>query len=123
MIEAWYIAPAMAVISILVGFYIHDFVNKQDKGTDKMQFVAGAIKEGARAFLNRMYRTLIYFVVGMALLLLIFLPSPIWASTDPLNNVILAVSYLFGSVCSAIAGWLGMDVATDANLSAASEAR
>ncbi len=123
MVEAWYIAPLMAVISILAGFYIHDFVKKQDKGTEKMQFVAGAIKEGARAFLNRMYRTLGYFVIGMAIVLLLFLPHPIWATANIMDNIILAVGYLFGSVCSAIAGWMGMDVATDANLRAASAAR
>jgi len=123
MIDAWYIAPVSAIISILVGFYIHDFVRKQDTGTERMQFVAGAIKEGARAFLNRMYRTLGVFVAVMAVVLLIFLPHPIWATDNIMANVILAVGYIFGSVCSAIAGWLGMDVATDANLRSASAAR
>ena len=123
MIEAWYIAPIMAVISILAGFYIHDFVKKQDAGTEKMQFVAGAIKEGAIAFLNRMYKTLAYFVAGMAVVLLIFLPEPIWSTANIMDNVILSVGYVFGSICSGIAGWMGMDVATDANLRAASAAR
>jgi K(+)-stimulated pyrophosphate-energized sodium pump len=123
MVEAWYIAPIMAVVSILAGFYIHDFVKKQDAGTEKMQFVAGAIKEGARAFLNRMYKTLAYFVVGMAVILLIFLPEPIWTTANIMDNIVLAVSYIFGSICSGIAGWMGMDVATDANLRAASAAR
>ncbi len=123
MVEAWLIAPVMAIISILAGFYIHGFVKKQDTGTDKMQFVAGAIKQGARTFLNRMYKTLAYFIVGMALVLLVFLPTPIWATTNIMDNVILAFGYVFGAVCSGIAGWMGMDVATDANLRAASAAR
>ena len=123
MLQAWYIAPLSAILSILAGFYIHEFVKKQDAGTEEMQFVAGAIKEGARAFLNRMYKTLAYFVAGMAIILLIFLPDPIWSTTNVMDNIILAVGYLFGSICSAIAGWMGMDVATDANLRAASAAR
>jgi K(+)-stimulated pyrophosphate-energized sodium pump len=123
MLQAWYIAPFSAIISILAGFYIHEFVKKQDAGTEKMQFVAGAIKEGARAFLNRMYKTLAYFVIGMAIVLLIFLPDPIWSTANVMDNIILALGYLFGSICSAIAGWMGMDVATDANLRAASAAR
>ena len=123
MVEAWLIAPVMAVISILAGFYIHGFVKKQDTGTDKMRFVAGAIKQGARTFLNRMYKTLAYFIVGMALVLLVFLPTPIWATTNIMDNVILAFGYVFGAVCSGIAGWMGMDVATDANIRAASAAR
>ncbi len=113
----------MAVISILAGFYIHDFVKKQDTGTDQMRFVAGAIKEGARTFLNRMYKTLAYFIAGMALVLLILLPTPIWATTNIMDNIVLALGYIFGAVCSGIAGWMGMDVATDANIRAASAAR
>jgi K(+)-stimulated pyrophosphate-energized sodium pump len=123
MVEAWFIAPISAIISMIVGLYIHDYVKKQDAGTDRMKFVASAIKEGARAFLNRMYRTLAYFVAGMAIVLLLFLPTPIWATSNIMDNIILATGYIFGSICSAIAGWIGMDVATDANLRAASAAR
>jgi K(+)-stimulated pyrophosphate-energized sodium pump len=111
------------MLSILTGFYILRFVKRQDPGTDRMQFVSGAIKQGAQAFLNRMYRTLVFFVVGMAAVLLIFLPHPIWATSNPLANVTLMAAYIFGSVCSALAGYLGMDVATDANVRSASAAR
>ena len=96
MVEAWLIAPVTAILSIIAGFYIHDFVKKQDAGTEKMQFVADAIKEGARAFLNRMYRTLGVFIIGMAIVLLVFLPYPIWATNNIMDNVILAVCYIFG---------------------------
>jgi K(+)-stimulated pyrophosphate-energized sodium pump len=123
MIQVWYIAPVMAVISIFTGFYIDQFVKRQDPGTERMQVVAKAIKFGARAFLNRMYRVLVVFVAGMALVLFVFLPKPLWAQHNILDNAILALSYMFGSVCSATAGWMGMDVATDANLRAASAAR
>ncbi len=123
MIPAWFVAPAAAILSVLTGFYILRFVKRQDPGTERMQFVSGAIKQGAKAFLNRMYRTLVFFVVGMAAVLLIFLPHPIWATSNPLANVTLAAAYVFGSVCSALAGYLGMDVATDANVRSASAAR
>jgi K(+)-stimulated pyrophosphate-energized sodium pump len=123
MVDAWLIAPLMAILSIISGFYFHGYVRKQDPGTERMQFVARAIKEGAIAFLYRMYRVLGVFVTGMAVILLLFLPSPIWTTSNILNNVIFAISYVFGSVASAIAGWLGMDVATDANLRSASAAR
>lgn len=123
MVEYWYIAPVSAILSIFAGFYLNNFVNKQDPGTKKMQFVADAIKEGSKAFLNRMYNVLGVFVACMAIVLLIFLPSPIWVTDRIIDNVILSVGYIFGSVCSAIAGWMGMDVATAANLRAASAAR
>ena len=122
-LAAWFIAPAMAMFSVLTGFYILRFVKRQDAGTERMQFVSGAIKQGAQAFLNRMYRTLALFVVGMAAVLLIFLPHPIWATSNPLANVTLMAAYVFGSVCSALAGYLGMDVATDANVRSAAAAR
>jgi len=122
-LEPWLIAPLSAVISILVGIYLHRYVNRQDPGTEKMRFVAGAIKEGSRVFLNRMYRVLALFVAVMALVLLLFLPHPIWATDAPMKNVTMAVAYLFGSACSALAGFFGMDVATDANLRSASAAR
>jgi len=59
----------------------------------------------------------------MAAVLLIFLPHPIWATSNPLANVTLMAAYVFGSVCSALAGYLGMDVATDANVRSAAAAR
>lgn len=123
MVQAWLIAPVTAILSLITGLYIHGFVKKQDTGTEQMQFVAKAIKEGAITFLNRMYRTLGVFVAGMAFILLIFLPEPIWTTSNIMNNVILAISYIMGSVCSGIAGWMGMDVATDANVRTASAAR
>ena len=122
-LATWFIAPAMAMLSVLTGFYILRFVKRQDAGTERMQFVSGAIKQGAQTFLNRMYRTLALFVVGMAAVLLIFLPHPIWATSNPLANVTLMAAYIFGSVCSALAGYLGMDVATDANVRSAAAAR
>ena len=121
--NAWLIAPVSALISIVLGVYLHRYVNGQDKGTEQMQFVAGAIKDGAKAFLSEMYKTLGIFVVGMSLVLLLFLPEPIWATDNIMSNVILVVAYIFGSICSGIAGYMGMDVATDANLRSASAAR
>jgi K(+)-stimulated pyrophosphate-energized sodium pump len=122
LLSPWLIAPLSAIVSVLAGFYLRSYVNRQDPGTERMQFVAGAIKEGAKAFLNRMFRTLGYFVAGMSVILLLLLPKPIWTGNF-VDNIVLTVAYIFGSACSALAGWLGMDVATDANLRSASAAR
>ncbi|MDD5081939.1 MAG: sodium-translocating pyrophosphatase [Dehalococcoidales bacterium] len=123
MFEPWLIAPIFAVISILMAFYFYRYVDKQDSGTDRMKEIAGAIREGAMAFLNREYRTLAVFVAIVAVLLLLFIPSPIWATPEPLKNVATAIAYIFGSACSALAGVLGMNVATKANTRAAYAAR
>jgi len=123
MFEPWFIAPLSALISILVGLYFYRYVDKQDSGTKKMQEIASAIKEGASAFLKREYTTLAIFVVIVATLLCIFLPSPLWMTSEPLKNVQLAIAYLFGSFCSALAGVLGLSIATKANTKAANAAR
>ncbi len=123
MYELWLIAPISALISIVVGLYFYNYVNKQDPGTEKMQEIASAIREGASAFLNREYRTLAVFVSVVAVFMFIFLPSPIWSNPDPLKNVATVAAYVFGSVCSATAGFLGMNISTKANTRAASAAR
>ena len=122
-VEPWLIAPDAAALSIVAGVYFNRYIKRQDPGTERMQFVSGAIKEGAQAFLRRMYRTLIIFLVVMAVALVLFLPEPIWSTATPVRNLITAVAYLFGSLCSALAGYMGMDVATNANVRSASAAR
>ena len=66
----WLLAPISALISIVAVLYLFYYVNKQDSGNKKMQEIAGAIKEGADAFLKREYRTLAYFVIIVAIVLL-----------------------------------------------------
>jgi K(+)-stimulated pyrophosphate-energized sodium pump len=123
MFEIWFIAPLSALVSILVGLYFYNYVNKQDSGTERMREISGAIKEGANAFLRREYTTLAIFVAVVAILILIFLPSPIWINKEPLKNFELAIAYAFGSFCSALAGYLGLNVATKANAKAANAAK
>jgi len=123
MLEPWLIAPLSALISILVGLYFYRYVDKQDSGTKKMQEIAFAIKEGANAFLKREYTILAIFVVIVATLLCIFLPSPLWMTNEPLKNVQLTIAYMFGSFCSALAGVLGLNIATKANTKTANAAR
>ena len=121
--ELWFIAPLSALISILVGFYFLRYINKQDSGNEKMQEISGLIKDGAKAFLRREYKTLAIFVAIVSTLIVLFLPNPIWATSDPLKNVELVLAYMFGSSCSALAGYLGLNVATKANAKVANAAQ
>ncbi|MCJ7631877.1 sodium-translocating pyrophosphatase [Candidatus Bathyarchaeota archaeon] len=114
MVEAWIIAPISALISMLAGVYFYYYVKRQDSGTEKMQEISLAIKEGAKVFIRREYTTLAIFIAIIATLLLVFLP-PIWQSPNPLTNLKLPIAYIFGAVCSALAGYLGLSVATSAN--------
>ncbi|MEM2099043.1 MAG: sodium-translocating pyrophosphatase [Candidatus Bathyarchaeia archaeon] len=123
MFEPWLIAPISAAISILAGLYFYYYVNKQDSGTPRMRDICGAIKEGAKAFLEREYKILAIFVVIVGTLVGIFLPQPVWTNAKPIQNLSLALAYMFGAFCSALAGYIGMDIATKANAKAAYAAR
>jgi K(+)-stimulated pyrophosphate-energized sodium pump len=124
MIElAWLLAPISALVSILVGLYFYRYVNKQDSGTERMKEISDAIKQGAAAFIRREYTTLAIFVIVVALLIGIFLPQPLWQSDNLVLNLQLPVAYMFGSFCSALAGYLGLNVATKANAKVANAAQ
>ena len=83
--------------------------------------VGKLIKDGANTFLKKEYKTLAIFCICVAALILLFLPAPIWQGS-PLDNIIMALSYLLGAVFSAIAGIVGMSIATIANVKAAEAA-
>jgi K(+)-stimulated pyrophosphate-energized sodium pump len=121
--EAWLLAPISAIISILAGLYFYRYVNKQDSGNERMKEISAAIKVGAAAFLKREYRMLAIFVTAVAILIGIFLPEPVWQSQNLLLNLELPVAYAFGSFCSALAGYLGLHVATKANVRVAHAAQ
>ncbi len=111
--DLWTIAPLAALASIVVAAYLFLYVNKQDSGTVKMREIAGAIQEGANAFLKREFMYLAVFVAVVAIILAIFLP----------NGPIMGVAYIFGSICSALAGYLGMTIALKANVRSANAAK
>jgi len=113
-IELWTIAPLAALASIVVAAYLFVYVNKQDSGTVKMREIAGAIQEGANAFLKREFMYLAVFVAVVATVLAIFLPE---------NGPIMGVAYIFGSICSALAGYFGMAIALKANVRSAHAAK
>ena len=107
----WLLAPIAAVISIIAGGILFTHVSKLDSGTKRMKEIASAIKEGADAFLKREFTVLAYFVAIMAVALSVFI-EPIMGPT-----------YIFGAVCSAIAGFFGMEIALRANIRTANASR
>jgi len=111
-----YLIPFTGVIGLLYTFYRSSWVAKQDPGNEKMQKIAGHIAEGAMAFLKAEYKILIWFVVAVAGLLAL-------TADSNLSHPIVGLSFVVGALCSALAGFIGMKVATKANVRTANAAR
>jgi K(+)-stimulated pyrophosphate-energized sodium pump len=123
MFEPWLVAPLSAVVSVLVGLFFYRYVDKQDSGTERMREISGLIKEGAAVFIRREYTVLAIFITVVAVLIGVFLPQPLWENHNLALNLQLPVAFIFGSFCSALAGYLGLNVATKANAKVANAAR
>lgn len=95
-----------AVAGVITAIILRISIARKSAGTKKMQDIAAAIKEGAMAFLFREYKILFFFVLILGLLLYKLLGNGIYTS----------VSFFMGALCSVIAGFAGMRVATDANV-------
>jgi len=109
--------PILGTIGLLYTFIKSSWVAKQDVGTERMAVIAKNISDGAMAFLKAEYRVLAIFVVVVAVLLA-------WNSTQIDNSSpLVAVSFILGAICSALAGFIGMKVATKANVRTANAAR
>ncbi|MDO9695076.1 MAG: sodium-translocating pyrophosphatase [Candidatus Latescibacteria bacterium] len=113
----YYLIPATGVLALLFALWKSSWIVKQDPGDQRMQEIAGHIQEGAMAFLSREYRVLGVFVVVVAVLLAFgnrSLAESHW---------LIGVSFVVGSVCSGLAGYIGMKVATKANVRTTQAAR
>ncbi len=113
----FYLIPAAGVLALLFALVKSAWVSKQDAGNEKMQEIAGHIHEGAMAFLAREYKVLAIFVLIVAVLLA--------AGNANLENShwLIGVSFVLGAVCSGLAGFFGMKIATKANVRTTSKAR
>ncbi|MDD3765878.1 MAG: sodium-translocating pyrophosphatase [Eubacteriales bacterium] len=116
------IALAVSILAFAVSFYFYRWVGNQSSSNKRIAYVGDLIRNGANTFLRREYSILARFAGIIAILILIFLPEPIWAG-KPVNNVIMAISYILGNVFSALAGKIGIEVATIANKKTAEAAK
>lgn len=111
-----YLIPAFGVLALLYTFWKTAWINRQDAGSDKMKNIAKSIAEGAMAFLRAEYRILAIFVVAVAILLGV-------SGNTPESSPLVAASFILGAFCSALAGFIGMRVATKANVRTTNAAR
>jgi len=112
-----YAVPAFGVLALLYTFWRSAWVSRQEVGTERMAIIAKNIADGAMAFLKAEYRVLAIFVICVAILL------GISGANAEDSSWLVAVSFILGAVCSALAGFIGMRVATKANVRTTNAAR
>ena len=112
-----YLVPLMGIVGLLYTYLKFKWVSRQEEGTDLMKKISQYIAEGAMAFLKAEWKILGYFVVIVALLL------GFMASTNPHSNWSISIAFILGAILSATAGYIGMRVATKANVRTAHAAR
>ncbi len=108
-----YLSALAAVAGLVLALYFFGVVKQASPGSERMVELMNAIQEGSRAFLRREYRAIAIFVVILAVAIAVALP----------NGVLSAVAYVAGAAFSALAGFIGMTVATMANARTAEAAK
>ena len=112
-----YVIPIFGIVALIYTFWRSSWVAKQEVGTERMARIAKNISDGAMAFLKSEYRILAIFVVVVAILLFIS------GGSNEASHPLVAVSFIIGAVCSGLAGFIGMRVATKANVRTTNAAR
>ncbi|MEO6905301.1 MAG: sodium-translocating pyrophosphatase [Ginsengibacter sp.] len=112
-----YVVPAMGIVGLLYTFIKFAWVDKQDAGNERMKEISTYIADGAMAFLKAEWRILTYFVIIAAILL------GIMGYSSANSSWSIAISFICGGFFSALAGFIGMKVATKANVRTTQAAR
>jgi len=111
--DAMYVAVISGVLALIFALFLALYVLSNDEGSEKMREISVAIQEGATAFLGREYRILVLFVVVVAIIL----------GFIPLLGPLVSLSFVFGAICSALAGYIGMSIAVRSNARTAAAAQ
>ena len=112
-----YALPAFGILALAFTFIKSGWVGRQEVGTDKMARIAANIADGAMAFLKAEYKVLSIFVFVVAILM------GVGGAATEGSAPIVAASFILGAICSALAGFIGMRVATKANVRTTNAAR
>jgi K(+)-stimulated pyrophosphate-energized sodium pump len=115
--DLFYLIPVFGVVALLYTFLQSNWVSKQNAGNEKMKIISGHIADGAMAFLKAEYKILTYFVVVVAILLAVM------GSSNSNSHWSIGVAFAVGAIFSALAGFIGMKIATKANVRTAEAAR
>jgi len=111
----------VSLLSFLFAAWLFQWVKKRPSENERIAEIGKLIRDGAHTFLRKEYIVLAKFAGVVSLLILVFLPSPIW-SGNALDNVFMTVAYIAGTIFSAVAGVIGIRIATIANIKTAEAA-
>jgi len=124
--QPWaFVALLSGIISVGVATWLYRWVNRQDAGSERAQEVASWIREGAQTYLRRLYMALTLVAAVLGIIIAIVFSFDIenlgmdMATVDPVRGITMALAFVVGAVCSAIAGYMGMSVAVSANVRSA----
>lgn len=127
--QIWlYISIGASLLSIGVALYLFYWVKQQPPGSERAQEVASWIREGSQTYLKRLYFTLAIVSVVLGFIIAIVFSFDLTdvaigqVNLTPMNGVQMAISFIVGALCSAVAGYMGMGVAVEANVRTATAA-
>lgn len=128
--QIWlYISSAASLLSIGVALYLFYWVKRQPPGSERAQEVASWIREGSQTYLKRLYLTLTIVAVILGFIIAIVFSFDLTdvaqgeVNFTLMSGVVMALSFIFGALCSAVAGYMGMGVAVEANVRTATAAK
>jgi len=127
--QIWiYLALASGVASLAIAAWLYNWVHRQDPGSEKAQEVAGWIRDGSRSYLRRLYTALAFVAVALGILIAIIFSFNVEelgsgaVHLAPQRGLAMALAFVAGALCSAVAGYMGMTVALAANVRSATAA-
>jgi K(+)-stimulated pyrophosphate-energized sodium pump len=115
-----YFPIACALVALIYGFLTRNWILKLSAGTERMQSIANAIQEGAKAYMNRQYKTILWTAIVLAVLLFFTFAR---IKADATYGFFISAGFLVGAGFSALAGYIGMFVSVRANVRTAEAAR
>ncbi|AYO57583.1 sodium-translocating pyrophosphatase [Chryseobacterium sp. 6424] len=115
--DLFILVPLFGIIALVYTFLQSSWVSKQNAGNDRMKEISGHIADGAMAFLKAEYKIMAYFVVIVAVLLALM------GASNSNSHWTIGIAFVIGAVLSALAGFIGMRIATKANVRTAEAAK
>ena len=117
------VSVIISILSFMAAIWLYRWVKALPAPNKCVLEIGEYIRQGANTFLKREYLVLTRFTVIAAVLILVFLPKPIWSGNGVTDNIWMSIAYISGTILSALAGKIGIHVATIANIKTANASR